>query len=291
MKSNLESPLGFFEYILEERNITLEINKRVIYYGFSSYAIRLPNDFTYAQEDDYGNMIEGMSTIKDQIIPFLRLEFEKSKHLLEEKYLQNTLESNGSFLTLQFNTLQSLVSNESQFLNKYPYFLFPIRGLVKFINDKLLLPNMEQFTLNEDSVDMVPVSEDLSIVKSNEEVIHSVISYMKGKNEKQVYILSEDDYQLLLNYTTYLISREQIPSITRRLKPNMQNGALMFTFWVLHKELYTSSKIREYFYDFLKDVFINLDSTSISSIRKIIGAQSRIPKYSFLPEIILNYIK
>lgn len=221
----------------------------------------------------------------------MRLEFEKSKNLLKEKYLQNTLEGNGSFLNLQCKTLQSLISNHSQFLNKYPYFLHPIRGLVKFINDKLLLPNMEQFTLNEYSVDIIPVNEVLSVEKSDEEVIHSVIGYMKGKNEKQEVILSEDDYQLLLNYTSCLISNKEIPVITRKLKPNMQNGALMFTFWVLHKELYTSTKIREYFYDFLKEVFINLDNSSISSIKKVFGAQSRITKYRFLPAIILNHIK
>lgn len=65
MKSNLESPLAFFEYILNENNMSLEINKRMIYNGCSSHTIHLPNEFIYAQEDVYGNVIEVTSTIKD----------------------------------------------------------------------------------------------------------------------------------------------------------------------------------------------------------------------------------
>lgn len=291
MKSNSDNPLAFFEYILDEDNIIHEINSRVMYYGFRWHGINLPYEIRYIEDGEYGDSIEGQIEVKEVLIPLLRIEFEKSKKFVLATYLQNNEVFNKNFLFVQFNTLQSLLVNKSQFINKYPYFLLPIRGLVKHLNDKLLLPEMQQFTLNEDLIEFSPLNESLFIEKSNDEIITSTLSYMKGKNEKQEYILNNEDYLLLVEYTTHLITYEEVPPISKKLAPKLSADVIRFTFWVIHHELYTTKIIKPYFYEFVKAVFIKFKNNEISSIKSQFGTRGRVTRYKFLPEIMKKNLK
>lgn len=291
MKSTSENPLAFFEYILDENQIKQEINKKLIHYDFRSYGIYLPDEIRYVEYSEDGDSVEGELPVSDVIIPLLRIEFEKSKKFVLATYLQNNEVFNKNFLFVQFNTLQSLLVNKFQFINKYPYFLLPIRGLVKHLNDKFLLPEMQQFTLNEDLIEFSPLNESLFIEKSIDEIITSTISYMKGKNEKQEYILNNEDYQLLVEYTTHLITYEEVPPISKILAPKLSADVIRFTFWVIHHELYTTKIIKPYFYDFVKAVFIKFKNNEISSIKSQFGTRGRVTRYKFLPEIMKKNLK
>ena len=237
-----------------------------------------------------GAYIEETSSVEDVIIPVLRVEFDNSKKLLKETILQNNDEFNKRFLRLQFNTLQALIRNKAEFFITYPSFLLPLRGLVRFINEKLLITGMEQFTLNEDLIKAT--TEDNEKYEGNDDqIIDSIISYMKGKNEKRELILSSKDYELLFKYTSDLISQEKVPTIEKQLNPKLNNDVIRFTFWVLHRELYTTKKLRPYFYDFIKEVFLNFKNNEISSIRSQFGTSKRVFKFDFLPEIIIKHLE
>lgn len=288
MKSNSENPIYFFES-LDEDQVKQEINKLLIYYDFPWYKISLPHEIRFMGRDSDGKYVEEISTVKDMLNPLLKAEFENSKKLLKESYLQNNEDYNKKFLRLQFNSLQALIRNKSEFFNIYPFFLLPIRGLVKFINERLLIPGMEHFTLNEDCIKSAV--EDSPIPVGNDKIIDSILSYMKGKNEKQELILSNEDYQILVKYTTHLVLHDEVPVIQRILVPKLSNDVIRFTFWVLHRELYTTKSIRPHFYKFLKDVFAKFKNNEISSIKKQFGTKSRVPRHKFLPEIITRNLE
>lgn len=288
MKSNSENPIYFFES-LDEDKVKQEINKMLIYYDFPWYKISLPHEIRIIERDSDGKYVEEISTVKDMLIPLLKAEFENSKKLLMESYLQNNEDYNKKFLRLQFNSLQALIRNKSEFFNIYPFFLLPIRGLVTFINERLLDPGMEQFTLNEDCIKFA--AENSPIPVGNDQIIDSIFSYMKGKNEKQELILSNEDYQTLVEYITHLVLHDEVPVVPRKLVPNLTNDVIRFTFWVLHRELYTTKRLRTHFYDFLKAVFAKFKDNEISSIKKHFGTKSRVPRHKFLPEIITRYLE
>ena len=125
----------------------------------------------------------------------------EAKKQIYSTFLENEPLVNINYLTYQFNTIQSLVTNQQNIINKYPYFLLPLRGVVKFINERLSIPNMDKFVLNEDGI-IFNINEDFSInEKSNEETIYSIFGFMKGKNERKETILNEDDFNLLIKCT------------------------------------------------------------------------------------------
>lgn len=290
MKSNLENPVLFFEYILSEQNIYNELDKLLVYGDSPFYNIILPTEVSYAEQNQWGEYITKSMTVADLLIPVLRIEFDKSKKLLLEYYINNDFNKNQNFLRYQFNTIQSLINNNIEIINKYLYFLLPLRGLVKFLNEKLALPNVANFILDETGVIYNPINETEKVLKSNEDIILSIFEYMKGENEKKDKILNDDEYQSLLMYITHLVEKEEVPKVIKQLQPKISNDQLRFSFWVLHSELYTTKRKRKYFYYFIKDVFINFSNSEISSIENQFGTKSRVVKDKFLPNSILKYL-
>lgn len=288
MESNTENPLAFYEYIINEHNICIELDKRLLYSDFTSYIINLPDEIKYVEQIEFGEYKEGILILKNEFIPILRLEFEKSKKLILEKYFTNDEISNRNFLRYLFNILQSLVNDESKIINKYPYLILAIRGFISFINKKLLYHDMEKFILIEDGLEKIDISDDYNTDKSNIEIMHSVLDYMKGLNEKQSKILTDEDYNLLIEYTTHLIEKEEVPEILKILKPDLIKDTIRFSFWVLHHELYTTKRIKNYFYNFIKLVFEKFENDELISIKKHFGTKSRVPNDKFLPPIIRN---
>ena len=171
--------------------------------------------------------------------------------------------------------------------------MLPLRGILNYVNTILLVPGMERFELDEskissftiDSVEQIPF--DLT-QKTDIEIIHCVFDYMKGLNEQKEKIFSDEDFNLLIEYTTELIEQEKIPVVEKKLQPKISNDLLRFSYWVLHKELYTTKRIKPYFYDFVQVVFLNFKDSHISSIKSQFGTSKRVKKDKFLPEIILN---
>lgn len=290
MKSTPQNPVAFFEYIINENNIKKELDKRLEYSDFVQYTIYLPTEIKYVEQIENGEYVHGETYIKDQIIPLLRIEFERSKDIIYNSYLNKTETQNKNYLNIIFNTLQSLINKKAEIINSYPYLILPIRGIINFINDKLILSDMPSFELNEDKIDIIPDNDVFIPKKSKEGTVYSVLSYMKGKNEKHDIILSNEEYNLLIVYTLYLVQEEELPEITQQLEPKLSNDTIRFTFWVLHHELYTTKKIKNYFYDFIKAVFVKFENNEIDSIKKQFGTRSRVSKDKFLPEIITKHL-
>lgn len=289
MESTYVNPLAFFEFIISEKNIYKILSEKWESYPFV-YTIFLPDRIEATDVGEYNEPIEETIAIKDELLPILRKEFEKSTNFIIERYIQNTESQNISLMTYIFNTSQSLINNRSSIINRYPYLLSPLRAFVKFINDRLLFKEMPPFKLSEEKIKVIPIDSYMDASKTNLGIINSVIEYMAEKNEKGVFILNNEDWSMLKEYTIYLIEKEKVPTISKKLKPNLSNNTISFSFWVLHKELYETGRIRHYFYDFIKAAFTNFENTEISSIKSQFGTRTRVKKDRFLPEIIKKYL-
>ncbi|MFB9056697.1 hypothetical protein ACFFU9_08075 [Mariniflexile ostreae] len=291
MKTKDENPLAFFEYIFIENNITAELEAQLKYYDFQSHSINLPYVIKYVEYDDWNNSIKGEIEIQKILIPILRREFEKAKEHMYAAFLRNEPSFNLNYLTYQFNTIQSLITNNLSIINKYPFFLLPLKGLVKYINDRLLIPGSDNFVLDENNIEFSIDDSLNTYVKSNEQIVHLIFDYMNGKNERKEIILSEEDFNKLISYTLHLIQEESVPVIDKKLNPKLSSKDIIrFSYWVLHKELYNTSKIRTYFYDFIKEVFENFKDNDIASIKSQFGTKSRIFNHAFFPEITKKYL-
>lgn len=289
MDSTDENPLAFFEFIVNETNLSNQINNQLYYSDGATHFVN-PETIGYVEENEFGEYIKHEIAIKDLMIPLLYRKYQQAKNNLNSFCFHNPQSTVENYVRIQFRLIQNIVNSQSELLNNNKYLLLPIRGLVNYINQVLSFSDMSDFELDERSITKGVNKEDDSLFdinqQSDSQVMHSVIDYMCGLNEKREQILNDVDFELLVKYTEELITKEEIPFIERQLKPKLSNGHILISYWTLHKELYTTKRIRPYFYDFIKAVFTSFNENEISSIKSQFGTKVRVYCHDFLPEII-----
>lgn len=292
MNSSVNKPLDFFEYITKESNFIEYTNQILNDSDFVSYQVIDCKTVKYTELDFYNNLVGGSLELTQIINPRLRKQLEITKELLKQFCTDNEGHKIVNYLRIQFNTIQSIINDNFEFINKYPHLILPLRAIVKFINDVLILPDTTPYFLNEEKV-TTEIKDGKLVEKSTINLIHEIFDYFNGNNEKQEVILEEREFNLLIEHTAYLINEEKVPTIKDKITPNLKNGNILLSYWVLHKNIYTTQKIRPYFYDFIKALFTNFESSEIKSIAKQFGTKTypRVSKFAFLPNIISDYLE
>ena len=88
------------------------------------------------------------------------------------------------------------------------------------------------------------------------------IDFLSGDNYKGEKIMNDKDYYRLVEYLRYLIEYEAVPeNIDPIPQMNTTNEYIRYTFFLIHKELYTTARKRKYFIDFLHEAFSQFGNT------------------------------
>jgi hypothetical protein len=101
-----------------------------------------------------------------------------------------------------------------------------------------------------------------------------LIAYLSGYNLKNEKIISENDFINLTTYICALIDTETVPvNIQPIPATGVSNEYLRYTFYLIHKELYTTRPIRTEWIDLLHTVFTQFKSTEKETTRKKFSAK------------------
>lgn len=295
MNSTDLHPLAYFEYIIDSENIMKEIEKELSYSDYYNIDIENLTEVKTFEQNEFGEFEQKSILTKDLLVPKLFREFQKTKNHLYSFTIHNAKLTSENYLGIQVNILQNIINNHSDLINRHSYFLLPIRGILNYINNVLKSQEMNSFVLDESNISYcdTKILEQIgfdSTTKTDIEIIHSIFDYMKGLNEQRENILSEEDFKLLIKYTSELVEQEKIPVVEKQLQPKISNDLLRFSYWVLYKEIYKTSRIKPYFHEFVKTVFLNFKDSEIKSIKSLFGTSTRVKKDRFLPEIICKYL-
>jgi len=100
-------------------------------------------------------------------------------------------------------------------------------------------------------------------VKQDIQTAISYIKFLSGENYKRENIMKDEEYQQLVKYVTYMVKHESLPENIKSIPQiNTSNNNLRYTFYLIHKKLYTTNKKRPYFIDFLHKVFDQFHNTN-----------------------------
>ncbi|GAB1858010.1 hypothetical protein MHTCC0001_28470 [Flavobacteriaceae bacterium MHTCC 0001] len=292
--STITYPIRFFESVLKDESNIQDVAKSILYYSdYSSYVFKEYSTVIDCIEIDdlTGEAKEHTEYTENLIIKYLKTQYHISRDNIYQFCIKNDEVAIKSYLSIQVKGIQLLINRSKDLLAYHPYFLIPLRSIVAYINELLLLSEMDEFKINEDIVEIIPLRSNLDFDATNSETIYSVLKYMDGKNEKQEIILSHDDFNKLIEYANYLVDKEKVPKIEAQLEPKITFELLRFTFWVLHKELYSTKRIKPHFYKFVKELFVQSNNYQPSSIKSSFAVQSRISRDDFIPNIITKYFK
>lgn len=82
------------------------------------------------------------------------------------------------------------------------------------------------------------------------------LNFFSGNNPQQDKIMKDDDYNRLLQMVDFLIENEKLPDKINKISQiNISTGMIRYTFYLIHKELYTTKNIKPEWIDFLHAVF------------------------------------
>lgn len=154
----------------------------------------------------------------------------------------------------------------------YPHDFFSIYGLSNLLLSLIKNKNQpQQNSPNSNSQNtQIKLSDKKEIEEPNSWIKH--LEFLKGENNSKEKIMEDDDYNTLISKIEFLIKNNKVPPFDKpQKKINISNQSLIYTFRLLHKELYGTSKIKDFFIDFLKIYFLQL--SNYNSLREQFSKQ------------------
>ena len=285
-------PLYFFENILKLDYLEKLYNKfHATIYKHGDHILE-SNEDTITTIDTYSKTTE--HSFRKHLKPILYRELKNSKILLDEEIISFDGDTSKiwQYLIVQVKKLQHSVNKGGIEIIRVPEILETINLLIEYINKVHLPEEKDSFEITEDYSLEILESNRLIYSKTSSEIIDLIFGYLNGENEKQEKIMTTEQYMLMIEYVNHLVDKKEVPKIKNKIeKLNITKSLLRFTFWVLHKELYTSKTIKEDYINFLIAVFQDFENWEFKNLKKVFGNKSGVNSFEFIPNQILKYLK
>jgi hypothetical protein len=167
--------------------------------------------------------------------------------------------------------LRFLNEQKAEFEGDFEFFLKGLlierKELLTEENQSYLQAWLQQSRQPSPSLKPKAVSHRLSR-DTEKEIVERHLAFLSGYNIMGKKIMREEDYKRVLEYTHRMIKEERLPEgMTVVPQINIPSNFLRFTYYQIHKELYTSNRIKGYFIDFLHQVFRQFENTMPSTTK------------------------
>lgn len=294
MESTNHNPLAYFESLIVNNDLNTYLQKYLDdFVEHSDYKIfdvdKIKGIVKYHDYDIDGKyIVEKEDRFEDAIQVELFNQYNISKELINESVaeISKSGEDYTGFLLLQGKQIQYIINNGEKQINLFPKLLKPLKSIVNYINKKYLNENKIKISINTSFLNLEEPKEEYS---SDMQIIISVLGYLKNNNDKRQKIMSDEQFNLMIEYVNFYVENNTLPQSIKKLDSlNISNNLLRFTFWVLHKKLYTTNSIRQEFIQLIKQIFSDFDNWEESTLKRKFGNRDKVQHNGrhFIPEII-----
>lgn len=233
----------------------------------------------YAFETEFGyKMIPKVDTEKELLVKIIKIIHELFEGFDCDKIFQSSS-------TTEIKTVQLLIEKNAKKIEKNELIKKYNSNELEFMK---LIKNL--FTVQAEILDMI---KELKRLDSNENKSHATeskrdfeneikialkhIDWLSGVNYLKHKIMPEDQFKRLCSYVEHLIKHGEVPPNIEKLShTSAGSDNIRYTFHRMHKELYTTKRIRIYFLDFLLAVFSEYNDTEKSTLK---SKFSKKPQY------------
>ena len=299
MESTKQNPLAYFESLIVFDGINTFLQNFLTDYiehsGLNlTFVDNIKGIVKYLDYDIEGNnIIELEVNFENKLTNELYYQFNKSKELINEAVAEMTKSKEDyiNFLLLQEKQIQYIINNGKKHINLFPELLKPIIGITNYINYKYLNESDKKIVVNTSLLNL----EESNIDNNNDsQTIISILGYLKNYNDKRQKIMSDEQFDLMIEYVKSYVDNNTIPNnITKLDSLNISKNLLRYTFWVLHKKLYTTGSIRQDFILLIKQIFSDFDNWEIVTLKRKFGNKDKVIHNGkhFIPEIIKSELR
>lgn len=93
-------------------------------------------------------------------------------------------------------------------------------------------------------------------VEEQKSIAYQHLSFLKGVNPQNQVIMTGDQFSYLMDRVNELIETDLVPEVKNPLPQiNLPTNYIRYTFYLLHKKLFTTKKIKDCWINFLHDTF------------------------------------
>lgn len=291
MKSIPKRPLAFFEQFILKESEAFKENLIVEFIEHSGEKITEVNkekgEIKFLGVRD-GNTEELLYEYVNELRDLLYSEFIVSKDSIDEASLSYIVDEKAfySYFRILEKTLNYIIEEGKDKIIKQPLLLKPLKGLASYINKKYLADSERKIKLNTSIFDF---SDDDIEFGSNSELIQFTLGYLKLLNEKRERIMSDEQFDLMIGFVNEYVSTNQVPAIENKIHPlKISKNLLKFTFWVLHKHLYTTRPLKDDFVHLIHNMFQDFEEWEFSTLKTKFGNKDKVTHQGlkFIPQII-----
>lgn len=248
----------------------------------------VPEDFIvkYYQLNSKGETIESTGNFEAYLCGRLSQAVEEVRSTITQYHVHELTEisTKENYVELQIKYLQNHINAEEEIILKFPSILDYLKKIEQELN--LILPQTAKSSNSTHlDLDTLPFA---AVPFSTEKIINAIFSFYQGRNEQGEKIMPDNHYRIMMTYIEEMVNSEEKPTVVKRLHPKLDNAIVSFSFWVLHRELYTTKKIRTYFFEFMQDAFVNFDETSLSSLKSSFARKPKLLQKN-IPPILEKY--
>lgn len=299
MESTKQNPLAYFESLIVNNDLNTYLQNFLD--GFvehSDYKIididEIKGIVKYLDYDTDGKyIVEKEDCFEDAILVELFAQYNKSKELINESVaeISKSGEDYTVFLLLQGKQIQYIINNGEKQINLFPKLLIPLNSISIYINKKYLNESDIKIVLNTSFLNL----EELNYKNNSDlQIITSILGYLRNENDRREKIMSDEQFNLMIEYVRFYVDNNIIPDNIKKLDSlKVSKNLLRFTFWVLHKKLYTTRPIRQDFIQLIKQIFSDFDEWEFETLKRKFGNKDKVTHNAkhFIPEIIKLELK
>ncbi|MBL7473086.1 hypothetical protein [Robertkochia sediminum] len=111
-------------------------------------------------------------------------------------------------------------------------------------------------------------------LQNQKEIARKYLNFFSGDNIKNTKIMAGEDYLRLLHYVDHLIEHCSVPEKVKSIPQiGVTSEYIRYTFYLIHKELYTTRPVRDYFIDFIHLVFAQFKDISTKTTKTKFSAK------------------
>ncbi len=299
MESTKNNPLAYFESLIVNNGLNYLLQKYLDdFIEHSDYNITSVDNIKgivkYLDYDQDGKYINEFEARFENVLGVeLFKQYNESKKLIDESVVEMSKSNQDymNFLLLQEKQIQYIINTGEKQITLFPVLLKPLISITNYINQKYLYDSDKKIILNTPLLDLEELNEEYS---SDMQIITSVLGYLKNDNDKRQKIMSDEQFNLMIEYVNFYVENNTFPQNIKKLDPlKISKELLRFTFWVLHKKLYTTNSIRQEFIQLMKDIFSDFDNWDFNTLKTKFGNREKVTHNAkpFIPEIIKTELK
>ncbi|MFZ4740349.1 MAG: hypothetical protein ACOYLE_04215 [Bacteroidales bacterium] len=258
-KDNLKTAISLLDenknYFVSDGQYSIETVSALENYIFIKHFKVSVDNFDFA---NLANTANYYSTVKDKI------NAEVNRKLYGYERYEIITEHLDKVIFI--NEIAMSASQQSAPRKLHQWLMIQAEAYKGNLSNSFAVPSIDDIHSKKKS-NALPVKDKTAINEMKSQA-QEFLKHFSGHNVYQQKIMTDTDYNRMIEYTFYLVEHEKLPANIEQI-PKIQLSAIhiRYTYYLMHQTFYGTNEIKPVWIDFLQNVFFQLANQDWQTIK------------------------